>query len=232
LVSPIKISLDKEGFPLLFKDLKELLGGSLGDRKFCFTLLMISRTLQAKKGEAIPVKLNSITDPKIGDLSFLKDPILDHVLFNELKLESLLPLPWAVTDLSVVTKGGPNGPALLTYIQTIKRFGYAELVGIAGIASDGFLDWFKDIYAHAAKQNIYEPEDLSSPRSTKYTRRLSVIKDPECKMRVIAMFDYVSQTALEPLSNKLFSILRKIPSDRTFTQDPHLHIPIDKTQRL
>lgn len=54
---------------------------------------MISRTLQAKKGEAIPVSLNSISDPKIGDLSFLKDPILDHVLFNELKLESLLPLP-------------------------------------------------------------------------------------------------------------------------------------------
>lgn len=132
-----------------------------------------------------------------------------------------------------MTKGGPNGPALLTYIQTIKRFGYAELVGIAGIASDGFLDWFKDIYSHAVRQQIYEPEEvLKSPRSTKFTRRLSVIKDPECKMRVIAMFDYVSQTALEPLSNKLFNILRKIPSDRTFTQDPHLHIPIDKTQHL
>jgi hypothetical protein len=93
LVSPIKVSLDKGGFPLLFKDLKEFLGGSLEERKFVFTLLMISRTLQAKKNEQIPVKLNSITDPKIGNLSFLKEPILDYVIFKELNLTNILPLP-------------------------------------------------------------------------------------------------------------------------------------------
>jgi hypothetical protein len=233
LVSPIKVSLDKEGYPLLFKDLKEFLGGSLEERKFVFTLLMISRTLQAKKNEQIPVKLNSITDPKIGNLSFLKEPILDYVIFKELNLTNILPLPWSTADLSVVTKGGPNGPALLTYIKTLKRFGYSELVGIAGIASDDCLKWFKSLYLHATTQNVFEEEEFkTSPRSTKFTRRLSVIKDPECKMRVIAMFDYVSQTCLEPLSNKLFSILKQIPSDRTFTQNPYLHKPIDANHRL
>lgn len=92
LVSPLKVSLDKEGFPLLFKDLKELLGGSLEKRKFVFTLLMISRTLQAKKKEKIPVLLDSITDPKKGTLSILSAPVLRYVI-KELKLDNLLPLP-------------------------------------------------------------------------------------------------------------------------------------------
>jgi hypothetical protein len=64
-------------------------------------------------------------------------------------------------------------------------------------------------------------------------RKLAIIKDPECKMRVIAMFDGLSQTLLESLSKHLFQILEKIPSDRTFNQDPRFyHTKIDKNQKL
>jgi hypothetical protein len=65
-----------------------------------------------------------------------------------------------------------------------------------------------------------------------YCRRLSVVKDPECKMRIIAIFDYISQSALQPLHDDIFEILKNIPEDRTFTQNPRFHVPVDPKQRL
>jgi len=42
-------------------------------------------------------------------------------------------------------------------------------------------------------------------------------------MRIIAIFDYFTQTILEALSDQLFNILRNnFPQDRTFTQNPFL----------
>jgi len=50
--------------------------------------------------------------------------------------------------------------------------------------------------------------------------RLSIIKDPECKMRVIAISDYYTQFTLKPIHKLFMDLLRKLPCDRTFTQDP------------
>lgn len=44
-------------------------------------------------------------------------------------------------------------------------------------------------------------------------RKLSVIHDPEAKERVIAIFDYWSQTALLGLHEKVMNLLRKIKGD-------------------
>jgi hypothetical protein len=49
-------------------------------------------------------------------------------------------------------------------------------------------------------------------------RKLSVVSDPEAKERVIAIFDYWSQTALKPLHDSLIGFLRRIPGDMTYTQ--------------
>jgi hypothetical protein len=54
----------------------------------------------------------------------------------------------------------------------------------------------------------------------KCTGRLAIIKDPELKMRVIAMVDYLSQFVLKPIHLEILKILRNIPNDRTFTQNP------------
>lgn len=55
---------------------------------------------------------------------------------------------------------------------------------------------------------------------TRYIGRLSIVKDPDCKMRVIAILDYVSQFLLKPIHVKLFEKLNNFPCDRTFSQDP------------
>jgi hypothetical protein len=49
-------------------------------------------------------------------------------------------------------------------------------------------------------------------------RRISWFPDREVKMRVIAILDYYSQTALKPFHHYLFRILKRIPQDMTFNQ--------------
>lgn len=49
-------------------------------------------------------------------------------------------------------------------------------------------------------------------------RKISAFPDKELKVRVIAIGDYFSQTALRPLHKYLFRILKRIPQDRTFDQ--------------
>lgn len=49
-------------------------------------------------------------------------------------------------------------------------------------------------------------------------RKISYFPDREFKVRVIAIGDYFSQTALRPLHQFLFKILKRIPQDLTFNQ--------------
>lgn len=53
-----------------------------------------------------------------------------------------------------------------------------------------------------------------------HIRKLSIIKDPEAKSRIIAIFDYWSQLWLKQIHSIHFNFLRSLPNDRTFTQDP------------
>jgi hypothetical protein len=62
--------------------------------------------------------------------------------------------------------------------------------------------------------------------------KLSIIKDAELKMRVIAMLDYYSQVILKPIHTHLLSCLRKLPADRTFTQSPFFTEGVDRSQKL
>jgi len=50
--------------------------------------------------------------------------------------------------------------------------------------------------------------------------KLSIVKDPELKLRVIAMLDYYSQFLLKPIHERLMLLLNNFPSDRTYTQNP------------
>jgi len=45
--------------------------------------------------------------------------------------------------------------------------------------------------------------------------------DSECKVRVIAMLDGISQLFLRPVHDDLMNLIRRLPCDRTYTQDPY-----------
>jgi hypothetical protein len=61
-----------------------------------------------------------------------------------------------------------------------------------------------------------------------HIRKLSIVKDPEAKSRIIAIFDYWSQLWLKQIHSIHFNFLRTLGNDRTFTQDP---IILDKPSK-
>jgi hypothetical protein len=56
------------------------------------------------------------------------------------------------------------------------------------------------------------------PWKSKVSRRITHFPDKEDKVRVVAIGDYFSQTALRPLHIYLNKVLRKLPADCTFNQ--------------
>jgi len=58
--------------------------------------------------------------------------------------------------------------------------------------------------------------------SGKSMRRISYVRDPDGKVRIICIFDYWSQTVLKPLHDKLFRVLASFPTDCTFDQSKFL----------
>jgi len=63
--------------------------------------------------------------------------------------------------------------------------------------------------------------DKDKSESHRSTGRLSIVDDPECKKRIIAISDYFTQFTLKPIHTQLLNLLRSLSTDRTFTQDPH-----------
>lgn len=60
-------------------------------------------------------------------------------------------------------------------------------------------------------------ETATGWRNKSLLRKLSSVSAPEGKERVVAIFDYWSQTALKPLHDEEMRLLRKIKSDCTFS---------------
>jgi len=65
------------------------------------------------------------------------------------------------------------------------------------------------------------PAVVKECKDTVELGKLSIVKDPELKYRVIAMLDYNSQIILKPIHTIILNLLKKLPQDRTYTQDPH-----------
>jgi len=51
---------------------------------------------------------------------------------------------------------------------------------------------------------------------------MSLVHAPDRKSRIIAILDYWSQSAVKPLSDILFNILKGLPQDCTFNQNSPL----------
>jgi hypothetical protein len=55
-----------------------------------------------------------------------------------------------------------------------------------------------------------------------YLRKLSLVHEPEFKTRIIAIFDYWSQTVLKPYHDNLLELLKTMSPDCTFKQHKHV----------
>lgn len=214
----------KEGFPKAIWFLKELVdNGSPSEIRFVLTLLTVSRAMQC---EAQP-SYESITDEFTGEQSEI-DPEFVTKFVADFGLVLFRPV-WTRGLLFFTMKGGPMGHPILIAIHCLKLYTgpvWAAMVTVVGLDGAMYLKglWMK--YRNALKwdQVVKKVSNLHAlgyaPSAT--LRRLSVIQDPELKARIVGIVDYFTQVVLQPLSEQLFDLLRSMPQDRTFTQDPHI----------
>jgi hypothetical protein len=80
-------------------------------------------------------------------------------------------------------------------------------------------EFFMSSYNYAWENNIkpYKKGNVIF----NYKGKISFIKDPEAKLRLIAISDYYTQLYLKPIHDKILMLLSKFHCDRTFSQNPH-----------
>jgi hypothetical protein len=171
---------------------------------------------------------SSITDDFTGvrleiDPEFVKRFVADFKLV-------LFRAEWSREIFFFSMKGGPLGHPVLTAIHCLSLFDgpiWAAIMHMVGLPGTQYL---KDLLLKYRKVLNWDLIDrkVSSLSKMGYNlkelplRRLSIVQDPELKARIVGIVDWITQVLLEPLSVQLFDLLRSMPQDRTFTQDPHI----------
>lgn len=106
------------------------------------------------------------------------------------------------------TKSGPNGQAMAGSLKDLFSLPTQQVLNIKTQGGNNLAKRVMTLWSR--------PELFS--RGSGSIRKLSSFPDREDKVRVIAIQDFWSQTALRPLHSFLYGVLRKIPQDHTFNQ--------------
>jgi len=180
--------------------------------QFVLTLLVCSRSMECKREP----DYTSITAPFTGTDDNLPQNDIEKIVKDfDLSLE--LPM-WDHKNFYWTNKAGPlSSRAIHTSLNHLKTL-TGPMIQYMFILCPSYMRFLTQLRLKVLK---HIPENAS--KYGNINRRLSIVNDPEGKARVIAIFDYLTQALLEPLSKQMFSILRnKFPQDRTFTQNPIL----------
>lgn len=132
---------------------------------------------------------------------------------QEYRLKSTHPEFDKLKDVYLSTKAGPNGPATLSAQQDLLNFDYPMMDKLFKITTNDGIDFFSKNYSEAFNKMI-------KPSKLRTLGKISFIKDPECKLRIVAISDYFSQLYLKPIHTKIMKKLQNLPCDRTYTQSP------------
>jgi len=212
----------KGGFPTKFLFLKEFIDSNKSEHIiFCLTLMNISRTISPKRNEEIPIDFSSITDGPKKRFKTVPGSFINEFI-NSYNLDWEIP-EYTTKDFFISLKMGPHGPTILSITETVKYLGSITLESIQFlIGKDFFGKYIGPLisFVNHNKINIPNGSDKDNVFTHKSSGRLSIVNDPECKKRIIAISDYFTQFTLKPIHVNLMNLLRKLPCDRTFTQDP------------
>jgi hypothetical protein len=127
-----------------------------------------------------------------------------------------LPFPtFSKEDIYLSSKGGPQGKATLTALNNLLLYDYNLINHIKNITDEnGYLYLLQSIQLcidKGIKPDLEKNSELG---------KISFIKDPEAKLRLVAISDYFTQIYLKKIHEGLMKLSRNLPQDRTFTQDP------------
>lgn len=216
-----------KGFPTKFIFLKEYIdSGNITKIKFCLTLMNISRTIDPKKNEVIKPDYSSITNPCKKRLYTVPSWFVDKwITDNNLSLKQH---EYTTKDFFISLKQGPHGPSILSILYTIKWIRADQLKWLHTLINNNefFVRHIGRFYSFVKHNTLIIPTgnlkvDKDKSESHRSTGRLSIVDDPECKKRIIAISDYFTQFTLRPIHSQLLNLLKSLSTDRTFTQDPH-----------
>jgi hypothetical protein len=226
----VGVSLDKFGFPSRLDYLKEYIDNNdLRKIRGVLSLLYFSRCILPSKEESkkIKPKFNVITDEYTGKNFEIPDEFIRSFV-KKFKLKKELP-KWSMLNHYISGKASPVGKATL-------NAGLALYLTSKRDKHNWLLTHFSDVYG------IMDYMTIIGSNLTRIWRnpgmvlklslwcpihgvsgeigKLSIVEDPELKLRIIAMVDYYSQFFLRPIHDQLLGLLKHFNSDRTFTQDP------------
>lgn len=198
-----------------------------GAIRMVLTILQVSYILKAD----VRPDLTPVTKPSTANqiqISLLND-------FSKKFAKSIFTGPklkdWDSLHLS--TSAGPNGPAVWGSSLDMEALNQNQIQYLFGLGGPKFQEYFTKIYPHRkllrriteniSKKTFKILEPMALPEATRdhklpCTRRLTTVDSPEGKKRVIAIFDYWSQTVLKDVHDWAFAQLRTLKSDMTFNQ--------------
>jgi hypothetical protein len=211
------IGIRKDGLPKGLTFLNNIFSnGTDQDVRFTLTLLSVYRTIKAWKDPDLSTISNSYTGLDFSKHDF--DSFI-HKFMTDNKI-SVMNLEWSRKDFYYSIKSGPNGKATWTSIidaiylnnDTLKLLGLFSVRLASEIKNWRTFDGLSMI-------NLLNG---SSSKSRGLERKLSVVKDPGGKSRIIAILDFWTQNMFRKIHINVFEILKGIKQDRTFTQDPHV----------
>lgn len=205
------ISLNSKKLPRILGPLLKLAErGGIQDRRLLLTLLSVSRALP---GSHYVPSLDTITSPSTMNPSALEElRILIPVVVQAMDL--VIPQPrWSKFHLS--TKAGPDGVALQSALKEVQHLTPGVLKALANVGGESLISKIKEL--QCLDQDVLIDKLKFSPTKG-IISKLSLIHSPERKSRIIAIVDYWTQSALKPLHDRIFSVLKTIGPDMTHNQ--------------
>jgi len=214
LTNNMSIGLTKDGWPKKLLFLKTFADNyNVMNYKFVLTILNFSRSfeLSSKEWGKVKPNYNTITEKSTGNFTipsgFINKFVKNHRMYQDHP-------SFSKDDLYLSCKAGPDGPATLTSLNSLILYNYEEMQNIMNITDKEGQDFFCQSITLAHELGV-KPK-----MGNHFKGKISYVKDPEAKLRIIAISDYYTQLFLKPIHEKVLNILKTLPCDRTFTQDP------------
>lgn len=124
------------------------------------------------------------------------------------------------------TKAGPNGQAISTSLVDLISLPSELLLSLYSFGGETFSHKVQTLI-RGIQQDILKGPTFFPKKGNEF-RKLTYFPDREDKVRVVAIFDYFSQSVLKPFHSYLYRVLKKIPQDCTFDQGAFKEIMKDR----
>lgn len=178
--------------------------------RFGFTVIGVSRILPGWKSP----DLSPIVTPGAPFNSQLCDEAA--AVTKEMGLKIARP-EW--TGCHVSTKAGPNAQAMVGSVEDAALLTSTQIDDLGIIGGEGLVQAVHTVRNFSPLAWLSKFTIRGKPLIAKGRQgRLSLVKDKEAKVRIVAILDYWTQSGLKPLHGALMGLLRSLRPDCTFNQ--------------